>query len=81
MNGWIRRDAGGLSLGAIVEHTSWGAGKVVETSGPHLVIHFPSLSRSPGGPRRKIQATSTHLRPASEQSHPHLDHDASLSAG
>ena len=64
----------GLSLGAIVEHTSWGAGKVVETIGPHLVIHFPSLSGSPGGPRRKIQATSTHLRLASEQSHPELDH-------
>jgi hypothetical protein len=62
-----------LVPGVLVEHTSWGRGKIVEQNGSYVVIHFPNLVNSSDGPRRKVQAGSAHLRVADVQSDPNLD--------
>jgi hypothetical protein len=59
--------------GTLVRHTVWGLGKVVEAPLPHLVIYFSSLTRDPGGPKRKLQAHAAQLAVAEVQSDPELD--------
>lgn len=62
-----------LAPGIIVEHSTWGLGKVVEISGLHVVVHFSSLVGTESGPRRKLQLAAPQLRVAEVQSDPVLD--------
>jgi hypothetical protein len=59
--------------GVLVEHASWGRGKVVEVFPPYFVAHFPSLNGSEGGPRRKLRLNATQISISLEQSDPVLD--------
>jgi hypothetical protein len=62
-----------IAPGVLVEHAQWGRGKVVEQSGAYVFVHFPTQAGSEGGPRKKVQAASAHLRVADVQSDPALD--------
>lgn len=62
-----------MNPGTLVKHSVWGLGKVVEAPLPHLVIHFSSLTRDPGGPKRKLQAHAPQLSVSDVQSDPELD--------
>ena len=63
-----------LTPGVLVEHTAWGRGKIVGVSGPHIIVHFPSLLGTEAGPRRKLQVTAPQLRVSDVQSDSALDH-------
>jgi hypothetical protein len=63
-----------ISPGTLMQHSVWGLGKVVEVRPPHLLIHFPSLTTSAQGPRRKLQLTAAQLMISPLQSAPELDH-------
>jgi hypothetical protein len=62
-----------LAPGVLVDHTTWGRGKVVELVGAYVTVYFPSLTTSSAGPRRKLQTGATQLSISSVQSDPNLD--------
>ncbi|MEZ5319445.1 MAG: hypothetical protein R2752_18750 [Vicinamibacterales bacterium] len=59
--------------GQIVEHKSWGRGKVVMIEPPYMTIQFPSLGSDPDAARRKLQLETTFVTVASVQTDPELD--------
>jgi hypothetical protein len=59
--------------GAIVEHSVWGRGKVLENRAALVVVYFPSLGATEDGPRRKVQSTASQLSLAEVQEAPELD--------
>src|SRR5688572_13509848 len=60
-------------VGALVEHTVWKRGKVIEIISPYAIIHFPALADSPQGPQRKLREDAAQLTKSSVQSDPELD--------
>ena len=60
-------------LGALVDHTVWGRGKVVDVNPPHATVHFTSLLDADGGPYRKVQENTVQLSRSKVQSDPELD--------
>ena len=57
----------------LVKHMSWGHGKVVEVTGPHVTIYFPSLVGSTGGANRKLQLGASQYSVPDDQSDPVID--------
>lgn len=62
-----------LVAGVLVEHSSWGRGKVLHCNALHVVVHFPQLCGTVGGPRRTLHASTPHLSESTAQSDPLLD--------
>ena len=60
-------------LGALVDHTVWGRGKVVDVNPPHATVHFSSLVDAAEGPYRKLQENTVQLSRAKVQTDPVLD--------
>jgi hypothetical protein len=60
-------------LGALVDHTIWGRGKVVDVNPPHATVHFTSLIDTDAGPRRKVQENTVQLTRSKVQGDPTLD--------
>jgi hypothetical protein len=60
-------------VGALVEHTVWQRGKVVEVSPPYALIFFPSLANTEQGPHRKVLTSIEQLTRAKSMSDPELD--------
>ena len=68
-----------LRVGSIVEHASWGRGKILALRQPNAEAFFPSLALDIGGSTRIVRLTSLAL--AEVQSDPRLDHIGSKSPG
>src|SRR5688572_8903108 len=62
-----------MTPGLLVEHTVWGRGKVVEVVAPYFIAHFPTLSATSQGPRRKLQLAAVQVSIPTIQSDPVLD--------
>ena len=60
-------------IGALVEHTVWQRGKVLDVSPPYAIIHFTSLADSPQGPERKLREDTPQISRSKVQSDPDLD--------
>lgn len=60
-----------MPIGSLVEHPSWGRGKVLALRQPNAEAYFPSLTGDAGGPTRVVRLTSLSLSPV--QSDPDLD--------
>ncbi len=63
----------GYAPGAIVEHSVWGRGKVLENRAALVVVYFPSLGTTEAGPRRKVQSSASQLTLAEVQEAPDLE--------
>ncbi len=61
-----------LQVGSLVEHSSWGRGKILALRQPNAEAYFPSLATESQGPTRMVRLTSLSL--SSVQSDPLLDH-------
>ena len=68
-----------LRPGSLVEHASWGRGKILALRQPNAEAFFPSLALDAGGSTRIVRLTSLAL--ADVQSDPRLDHIGSKSPG
>lgn len=62
-----------ITEGALVEHTVWGRGKVLEVASPYLKIYFLSLKSTAQGPERKLLEDASQLSLSAVQSDPLLD--------
>ena len=62
-----------IGLGMLVEHTTWGRGKVVVVDGPYVNVHFTRLEGTPDGPRRRLILTAMQLSVSDTQSDAALD--------
>ena len=60
-----------LHVGSLVEHSSWGRGKILALRQPNAEAYFPSLATETQGPTRMVRLTSLSL--ASVQTDPVLD--------
>ena len=60
-------------VGALVDHTVWMRGKVLDVALPYAIVHFSSLVDSEQGPQRKVHANIVHLTRSKVQSDPELD--------
>lgn len=63
-----------LTAGTLIEHSTWGRGKVVAVTPPHFTAHFLSLEGSPQGPERRLQLATSFVKLSPVQSDPRLDH-------
>ena len=60
-----------LHIGSLVEHSSWGRGKILALRQPNAEAYFPSLATESQGPTRMVRLTSLSLSPV--QTDPLLD--------
>jgi hypothetical protein len=60
-----------LHVGSLVEHSSWGRGKILALRQPNAEAYFPSLATETQGPTRMVRLTSLSL--SSVQTDPVLD--------
>ena len=60
-----------LQVGSLVEHNSWGRGKILALRQPNAEAYFPSLATETQGPTRMVRLTSLSL--SSVQTDPVLD--------
>ena len=60
-------------IGALVEHTVWQRGKVLDVTPPYAIVHFTSLLDTPQGPERKLREDTAQISRAKVQSDPELD--------
>lgn len=68
-----------LRVGSLVEHSSWGRGKILALRQPNAEAFFPSLALDIGGSTRIVRLTS--LSMSTVQTDPRLDHIGSKSPG
>ena len=61
-----------LRIGSLVEHLSWGRGKILALRQPNAEAFFPTLETDAGGPTRMVRLTSLSL--SAVQTDPLLDH-------
>lgn len=62
-----------LTPGLLVEHASYGIGKVMEADSQYAVIYFPTAVESDLGPYRRFNVTAPQIRIAPQQSNAALD--------
>jgi len=60
-----------MHVGALVEHSSWGRGKILALRQPNAEAFFPTLESDAGGPTRMVRLTALSL--AAVQTDPVLD--------
>ena len=60
-----------VRIGTLVEHRTWGRGKVLALSGQNVQAYFPSLASETDGPFRLVREVV--LTIAATQSDPALD--------
>ena len=60
-------------IGALVEHTVWQRGKVLDVNPPYAIVHFISLADTPQGPERKLREDTPQITRSKVQSDPDFD--------
>ncbi len=60
-------------IGALVEHTVWQRGKVLDVTPPYAIVHFTSLADSAQGPERKLREDTAQISRSKVQSDPDFD--------
>lgn len=60
-------------IGALVEHTIWQRGKVLDVTPPYAIVHFTSLAGTPQGPERKLREDTPQISRSKVQTDPDFD--------